>query len=33
MASHGVSGLSALLIGNVTNRVLAEAKTPVLVCR
>src|SRR5215472_14501455 len=33
MSSHGLSGLSALLIGSVTNKVLAYAKTPVLVCR
>jgi nucleotide-binding universal stress UspA family protein len=32
MSSHGRSGLSALLIGSVTNKVLAHAKTPVLVC-
>ena len=33
MSSHGRSGLSALLIGSVTNKVLAQAKTPVLVCQ
>jgi nucleotide-binding universal stress UspA family protein len=33
MSSHGRTGLSALLIGSVTNKVLAEAKTPVLVCQ
>jgi nucleotide-binding universal stress UspA family protein len=33
MSSHGRSGLSMLLIGSVTNKVLAHAKTPVLVCR
>jgi nucleotide-binding universal stress UspA family protein len=33
MSSHGLSGLSMLLIGSVTNKVLTEAKTPVLVCR
>lgn len=33
MSSHGRSGLSKLLIGSVTNRVLAHAKIPVLVCR
>ena len=32
MSSHGRSGLSALLIGSVTNKVLTHAKTPVLVC-
>ena len=33
MSSHGLSGLSMLLIGSVTNTVLTYAKTPVLVCR
>lgn len=33
MSSHGRSGLSALLIGSVTNKVLTLAKTPVLVCQ
>jgi nucleotide-binding universal stress UspA family protein len=32
MSSHGRSGLAALLIGSVTNKVLTHAKTPVLVC-
>lgn len=32
MSSHGLSGLSMLLIGSVTNKVLARAKIPVLVC-
>ena len=32
MSSHGRSGLSMLLIGSVTNKVLTEAKIPVLVC-
>ena len=32
MSSHGRSGLSMLLIGSVTNKVLTLAKTPVLVC-
>ncbi|WP_050406701.1 universal stress protein [Bradyrhizobium embrapense] len=32
MSSHGRSGLSMLLIGSVTNKVLAQAKSPVLVC-
>jgi nucleotide-binding universal stress UspA family protein len=33
MSSHGRSGLSALLIGSVTNKVLTQAKTPILVCQ
>jgi nucleotide-binding universal stress UspA family protein len=33
MSSHGLSGLSTLLIGSVTNKVLTYAKIPVLVCR
>jgi nucleotide-binding universal stress UspA family protein len=33
MSSHGLSGLSMLLIGSVTNKVLTYAKVPVLVCR
>jgi nucleotide-binding universal stress UspA family protein len=33
MSSHGRSGLSALLLGSVTNKVLTHAKTPVLVCQ
>ena len=33
MSSHGRSGLSLLLIGSVTNKVLTYAKTPVLVCQ
>lgn len=33
MSSHGRSGLSALLIGSVTSKVLANARTPVLVCQ
>ena len=33
MSSHGRSGLSMLLIGSVTNKVLTEAKIPVLVCQ
>ncbi len=32
MASHGRSGLSAVLLGSVTNKVLTHIKTPVLVC-
>jgi nucleotide-binding universal stress UspA family protein len=31
MASHGRSGLSAKLLGSVTNKVLTHTKTPVLV--
>ena len=33
MSWHGRSGLSTLLIGSVTSKVLTYAKTPVLVCR
>ena len=33
MSTHGLSGLSTLLLGSVTNKVLTYAKTPVLVCR
>ena len=32
MASHGRSGLSAVILGSVTNKVLTHTKTPVLVC-
>lgn len=32
IASHGRSGLSAVLLGSVTNKVLTHTKTPVLVC-
>ena len=32
MASHGRSGISAILLGSVTNKVLTHTKTPVLVC-
>jgi len=32
MSSHGFSGLSMLLIGSVTSKVLTYAKIPVLVC-
>ena len=32
MASHGRSGLSAIVLGSVTNKVLTYKKTPVLVC-
>jgi len=33
MSSHGLSGLSMLLLGSVTNKVLTHAKIPVLVCQ
>jgi len=33
MSSHGRSGLSALLIGSVTNKVVTHARIPVLVCQ
>ena len=33
MASHGRSGLSALLLGSETAKVLTHSKIPVLVCR
>ncbi len=33
MASHGRRGLSALLLGSETAKVLAHSKIPVLVCR
>lgn len=33
MASHGRSGVSGLLLGSETNKVLAHARLPVLVCR
>jgi nucleotide-binding universal stress UspA family protein len=32
MSSHGRSGLSSVLLGSVTNKVLTHTKTPVLVC-
>ena len=32
MASHGRSGLSAVVLGSVTNKVLTHTKTSVLVC-
>jgi nucleotide-binding universal stress UspA family protein len=32
MSSHGLGGLSSLVLGSVTNKVLTTAKTPVLVC-
>ena len=33
MSSHGRSGLSMLLLGSVTIKVLTQAKIPVLVCQ
>jgi nucleotide-binding universal stress UspA family protein len=33
MASHGHSGISALLLGSVTTKVLTHSTIPVLVCR
>lgn len=33
MASHGRSGASAVLLGSETQKVLAQTKLPVLVCR
>jgi nucleotide-binding universal stress UspA family protein len=33
MSSHGRSGLPALLIGSVTNKVLTHAGIPILVCQ
>ena len=33
MGSHGRSGLSAVVLGSVTTKVLTYAKTPVLVCQ
>lgn len=33
MGSHGRSGLQAMLLGSVTNKVLAHAEIPILVCR
>jgi nucleotide-binding universal stress UspA family protein len=32
MGSHGRSGLSAVVLGSVTNKVLTHTKIPVLVC-
>jgi len=32
MASHGRSGISGVVLGSVTNKVLTHTKTPVLVC-
>jgi nucleotide-binding universal stress UspA family protein len=33
MASHGRKGISALVLGSETNKVLTHSKIPVLVCR
>ena len=33
MASHGRKGLSAVVLGSETTKVLTHSKTPVLVCR
>ena len=33
MASHGRRGVSGLVLGSETNKVLTHSKTPVLVCR
>ena len=33
MASHGRGGISAILLGSVTNKVLTHTDIPVLVCR
>lgn len=33
MASHGRSGLAAIVLGSQTTKVLTHSKTPVLVCR
>ncbi len=33
MASHGRSGMTGLLLGSETNKVLINSKIPVLVCR
>jgi nucleotide-binding universal stress UspA family protein len=33
MGSHGRSGLSAVVLGSVTHKVLTHTKTPVLVCQ
>ena len=32
MASHGRSGISAVLLGSVTNKVMTHTNSPVLVC-
>jgi len=33
MSSHGRRGMSAILLGSETNKVLTHSKIPVLVCR
>jgi nucleotide-binding universal stress UspA family protein len=33
MASHGRRGMTALVLGSVTNKVLTHSKIPVMVCR
>ena len=33
MGSHGRSGMKALVLGSVTNKVLTHCHIPVLVCR
>jgi len=33
IASHGRSGIAAVVLGSVTNKVLTHSKIPVLVCR
>ena len=33
MASHGRAGVSAVVLGSETNKVLTHSKLPVLVCR
>ena len=33
MSSHGRTGLGAVVLGSVTNKVLTHSKIPVLVCR
>jgi nucleotide-binding universal stress UspA family protein len=33
MASHGRAGISAVVLGSETNKVLTHSKLPVLVCR
>ena len=33
MASHGRAGVSAVVLGSETNKVLTHSKIPVLVCR
>ncbi len=33
MASHGRSGMKAVLLGSVTQKVLVHSEVPILVCR